>query len=260
MTDLTVLRTLDPAAADVDTHGPRARADLARILATDPALPSSSLRRRRPLRRVVVGAGVVATTVAAAVFMPSLTGGDQAFATWTATPTAPSSGESSELASACRESQRDGSGAEFDNELTRAATAVAERRGAWSLVLLVGDGGFSAMCITDESAPLFDSSIGHVGTPTSYQAPESRSAVAHALGTGTINDDELSVAAGAVGADVAAMTYASPEHGEVAATVAHGHFAFWLPGGELEDASSDGVPVTATYRDGTTTTITIRLP
>ena len=46
----------------------------------------------------------------------------------------------------------------------------------------------------------------------------------------------------------------------VVATVAHGAFAFWLPGGELEDASNDGVAVTASYRDGTTATITIRLP
>ncbi|MBB5788677.1 hypothetical protein [Jiangella mangrovi] len=45
-------------------------------------------------------------------------------------------------------------------------------------------------------------------------------AAAQALGTGMI---ELSVAVGA------GLTYASGEHGAVAATVGHGPFAFWRP-------------------------------
>jgi hypothetical protein len=259
MTDpLTVLRTLDPAGDDGDAHGPRARADLARILATEPR-PAPSPRRRKVVLRVTTAAAAAAAVVAGVILVPSLTGGDQAFATWTGTPSAPSTGEATDLADACRDSQRDGAGSGFGTKLDRAATAVAERRGAWSLVLLVGDGGFSAMCITDESTPLFKSSIGHIGTPSDHQAPDPREATAHSLGTGMIDGEELSVAAGAVGADVTGLTYASAEHGAVAATVAHGHFAFWLPGGELEDASRDGVAVTATYRDGTTATITIGL-
>lgn len=257
MTDLTVLRTLDPASADIDPHGPRARADLARILATDPQ-PSPSGRRRLAFR-VTTAAAAAAAVVTGVILVPSLTGGDEAFATWTGTPAAPSTGERTELADACRDSQRDGAGAEFGDELARAATAVAERRGAWSLVLLVGDGGFSAVCITDESAPVFATSIGYVGTPERWQAPDSRSAVAHALGMGMVDGEELSVAVGAVGADVSGLTYASADHGAVAATVAQGHFAFWLPGGELEAASRDGVEVTATYRDGSTATITVEL-
>jgi hypothetical protein len=40
----------------------------------------------------------------------------------------------------------------------------------------------------------------------------------------------------------------------VIATVAKGHFAFWLPGNELQNASEKGVPVDVTYRDGSTET------
>ena len=42
------------------------------------------------------------------------------------------------------------------------------------------------------------------------------------MGTGSIDGDQLSVAAGAVGTDVTGLTYTSAEHGEVVATVALG--------------------------------------
>jgi hypothetical protein len=64
----------------------------------------------------------------------------------------------------------------------------------------------------------------------------------------------LSIAAGRVGADVAAISYTNSANEEVIATVAKGHFAFWLPGNELENASDEGVPVKVTYRDGSTET------
>ncbi|PZF84239.1 hypothetical protein [Jiangella anatolica] len=258
----TILRSLDPAAADVDPHGPRARADLARILAA-PAAPASPAaapappRRRRVRRLVLTAAAVAAAAVGASVLVPSLTGGDRAFATWTATPSAVSAGASEEIADACRDAQRDGAGG-FEADLAAATAAVAERRGDWSLALLAGDDGFSALCITDESTPLFRDWIGMIGGPGGYTAPEPRSAFVWTLGTGTVGGGELSVAAGAVGSDVTGMTYDSAEHGVVTATVAAGHFAFWLPGDELENASGDGVPVTVTYADGTTGTLTLR--
>ncbi|MDQ3610892.1 MAG: hypothetical protein M4D85_04640 [Actinomycetota bacterium] len=47
----------------------------------------------------------------------------------------------------------------------------------------------------------------------------------------------------------------------MAATVSQGHFAFWLPGAdaELEAASSRGVDVDVTYRDGSTGTSRLTL-
>ncbi|SEE87803.1 hypothetical protein [Jiangella alba] len=253
----TVLRSLDPASRDVDPHGPRARADLARILAAPPAAPVRP-RRRRAGRLVLATTAAAGVAVGASIVVPSLTGGDTAFATWTAAPSAVSAAASAEIADACRDAQRDGAGRSFEAELASATAAVAERRGAWTLALLAGDDGFSALCITDESTPLFRSSIGYVGRPEEHVAPGPRELSASALGSGTVDGADLSMAAGAAGSDVAAVTYHSAEHGDVAATVAAGHFAFWLPGGELTDTSA-GVPVTVTHTDGTTAVVTLRL-
>ena len=54
--------------------------------------------------------------------------------------------------------------------------------------------------------------------------------------------------------DVTGVTYQSASRGQVAATVAAGRFALWLPGNELMDASRTGVQVQVTYRDGSTAT------
>jgi hypothetical protein len=68
------------------------------------------------------------------------------------------------------------------------------------------------------------------------------------------SDKPLSIAAGRVGPDVAAITYTNSANEEVIATVAKGHFAFWLPGNELENAYDQGAPVKVTYTDGSTDT------
>ncbi|HSU34950.1 MAG TPA: hypothetical protein VLJ88_04760 [Propionibacteriaceae bacterium] len=72
------------------------------------------------------------------------------------------------------------------------------------------------------------------------------------LGTGTISGSPISSASGGVGADVAAIPYTNSANEEVIATVVQGHFAFWLPGNDLQNASDQGVLVGVTYRDGTT--------
>jgi len=157
--------------------------------------------------------------------LPSLTRSDQAYATWTAQPTAVEKTEQPEMADACRDSMRDGAGESFGAELDSTTAAVAERRGAWALVLLAGGDGFSAVCITDESRPLFQSSIGYIGQRPEGTRPDSRSITPDALGVGMVNSRELSVAAGAVGSDVTAITYDSARFGQVQATVSNGHFA-----------------------------------
>ena len=43
------------------------------------------------------------------------------------------------------------------------------------------------------------------------------------------------------------------------ATLSDEHFALWLPGTELENASSNGVELDVTYRDGSTGTNTLTL-
>ncbi len=269
----TALRSLDAADHDVDPGSARARTDLQRILATDPSpgllpqprLPSADRvgrpRRTPPnARRVAMAGGVLAAVTAGVVALPSLTGGDQAFASWTRAAQGMTGQEGADAAVSCRRMQEDGAGAEYADGLSSAEPVVAERRGVWTTVVLAGTDGFSAMCVTDNSTPLFSRDmIGSVGTPTDDAAPGPRHLIATSLGAGTMNAGVLSLAAGTAGSQVVEVVYHSRTHGDVAATVSHGHFALWLPGDELKDASSNGVEVEVTYRDGSTGTSRLTL-
>jgi hypothetical protein len=268
--DITAtLRSLDPADRHVDPTNARARADLHAILATDPASsgqhapsPPEAMagRPRRAARRVALVGGMAAAVAAGMVAMPSLTGGDQAFATWTAVPGDMSAQQRPEAAADCRENLEDGAGGEHADHLESAETAIAESRGVWTTVVLAGTDGFSAMCITDDSSHLFGKAmIGSVGAPTDYDAPGPRELFATDLGVGSMNGRDISLAAGHAGSNIVGVVYPSRAHGDVAATVSHGQFALWLPGDELMDASSNGVEVEVTYRDGTTATSTLTL-
>lgn len=248
----TALRSLDPAdPADPPAVG-RAGAVLERILHSDPvAVPShrAGTPEHRARRTLLAGA-VVATVSAGLVVLPSLSSGDQAFASWTAAPGALSATERPAVAEACRDQAGP---AGYEDKLRSAESVIAEQRGAWTTVVLAGDDGFTALCITDESSPFWDRGmIGSIGTPTGFVAPGPRDLVATDLGTGTANGAELSLAAGHAGSGVARVVYRSDVHGEVTATVSGGHFALWLPGGELEGASRSGVELDVTYRDGST--------
>lgn len=191
---------------------------------------------------------------AGAVALPALTGGDQAFATWTGDPDDLTVAERAEAAESCRGEQRDGG--DDARALDDARPVIAERRGVWTTVVLAGDDGFAAMCITDSSAGLFTADmIGSLGTPETFVVPRPDDVVATDLGTGTMAAGDISLAVGLAGSDVVAVVYASPTRGKVEATVADGHFALWLPGDELIDRSGDNpVAVEVTYRDGSTRT------
>src|SRR5699024_7822141 len=132
---------------------PRAQADLTHIVATDPQAvhhPAEPPRPARTGRRILVAAGAAAVLAVGLVALPPLTGGDQAFATWTAAPTEiVAAGEVADAAASCRDQLAGGAGADHEAALGSAAVAVAEQRGAWTTVLLAGAGGFSALCITD---------------------------------------------------------------------------------------------------------------
>lgn len=260
----TSLRLLDPADRAADPV--RARADLDAIVATGPtagphpgrtpgviASTTAAPRWPRPARRVALLGGMVAAATAALVVAPGLTGGDRAFATWTATPDGMSEQQRDEASASCRQSQVEGAGRADTDRIEGSVTAVAERRGAWTAVVLAGTEGFSALCITDSSAGLFaDAWIGSVGIPTGTDVPDPRELVATDLGTGTLGSADISLVAGAAGSDVVGVAHHSTEHGTVTATVAHGRFALWFPGDELSGASSDGVVLEVTYEDGST--------
>ncbi|GAB3917256.1 hypothetical protein GCM10011575_32170 [Microlunatus endophyticus] len=267
--DITAtLRSLDAAPQFADTDRVRvverrARSwdRIQRLIAIEgPAQPLSRPRRRTP-RRIGVIVGAVIAAVAVAVAVPSVAGGgDRAFASWTRVPRPLTVQQRDAAASDCRSALAGGAGADDKTDLQRSRTVIAERRGVWTTVLLAGAGGFSALCVTDDSAHLFDKAmIGSVGTPTGQKPTGSRDLTATDLGVGTIRGKSASLAAGTAGDDVVAVTYDSAVRGAVTATVSDGHFAFWLPGDELRSAATSGVTVELRYRDGSTGSSRLRL-
>lgn len=261
---VSTLRSLDPADRAVDPRSPRARADLARILATDPAAAGSprpaTAEPAAPRRtRWLVLAGAATVVAAAAGVLLPLSGDSHAFAGWTASPTALAPKAAAKATESCRDQLEDVPH-HADRQLASARAAVTERRGDWTMVVLAGDQGFAAMCLTNDELGLFsDAAIGSIGTPDGFTEPAPREMRVTDLGTGTIADGTVSVAAGYAGADVVGVTYASAEHGRVEATVSGGHFALWFPGDELDDAVTDGVEAEVTYRDGTSGSVTLGL-
>lgn len=252
------LRSLDPARLPAQGATGRAKADLARILASDPAAPAVRPAPRRTVRLVLAAAAVSAVGLGL-VLVPGLRGGDAAFATWEAAPRGLSHAERAEAAESCRQQHEDGMAGDLPAS-TR--VAVADRRGVWTTVVLAGDDGFSALCVTDSSAGWFSRGmIGSAGTPAGTTEPGPRELLATDLGVGSMSASEISLAAGAAGADVRTVTYDSPTYGKVEASVAEGRFAFWMPGDDL--AAADGetlaVPVRVTYVDGSSAAVRLSL-
>jgi hypothetical protein len=252
MKHLDDLKTLDPATDDIDPHGPRARATLERILATDPAYAPRP-RRTRPKRvRVAVATSAVAIA-AAAVFVPHDgpgLSGDQAYATWTAQPSGMSAKERAKAVKECRKSLK-GMGP-YDDTIEHAGTAMAERRGDWALVILVSHDEFEAQCMTNVN-PRNRQSYGLIGGPGRPDLGPRQLAPSEMGTSGGGNFGYLTSAVGRAGSDIVAMTYNSPVRGRVEATVSNGYFAFWVPGSEFDGLHP--VPVQVTYRDGRTATV-----
>lgn len=257
----TCLRALDPASTMVDPANPRARADLARILATGRSAGETHhpKTRGRTTRKLILTGAVVTAAAVGVVAFPALIGGDQAFASWTGNPQTLTAAEQTAAAASCRSEQKES--VDDSKALASARVAIAERRGVWTTVVFAGTKGFSAMCITDESTHLFTKDmIGSSGTPGNYTKPGPNDLIATDLGTGTMSAGDISLAAGFAGPDVIDVTYSSPTHGDVKATVSEGHFALWLPGNDLINASSTNpVDVEVTYRDGSTRTRSLKL-
>ncbi|MDR6623493.1 hypothetical protein [Sinomonas atrocyanea] len=266
----SLLLTLDAADPRGDASTPRARADLLRILSTDPVQapsqrPTATIASgkargagRKKVRRAAFVGGLAAALTAGLVVLPSLAGGDPAFASWTPVPTGMSPADRDSAAAECRASKKDVGDGMYADDISSAEVAIAERRGVWTTVVLTGKGGLTAMCITDDAAGPFNRGmIGSVGRPAGKPGPHELTA--SALGTGTMSAGDISIAAGAAGSDIAGVTYRSRTHQDVTATVSRGQFALWLPGDELRNASSEGIEVEVTYNDGSTRTIRLTI-
>lgn len=265
----TLLRTMDAADHRGSADSQRARADFQRIITTDPAPASPGHadastavgagrqpRNTKPTaRRVAWVGGMVAVATAGLLLLPSVSDGDPAFATWTTAPAGMSETDRARAADQCRAHQKDVGDGMYADDAEKAALAVAERRGAWTTVVLAGEDGFSALCITDDAVDLFSKGmIGSVGKPAGYTTPGPRDLIATDLGTGSMDGGDISLAAGAAGAEIVGVVYKSQTREDVTATVSQGRFALWLPGNELHDAPRNGVEVEVTYQDGSTGT------
>lgn len=260
----TTLRSIDVADNDITSSSTRARSDLQRILAADLSSDAATPRprtRRRTVRRVAISGAAVAATTAGFLLLPSVTGGDHAFASWQPVPQAMSVHDRAEAATSCKNNQKDAAGSEYATALRNSRTAISDRRGAWTTVVLTGTDGFSALCITDDSTHLFARDMtGSIGKPTNYVPNGPRTVAATNLGMATMSAGNLSLASGTTGSDVVAVSYSSKIHGKVSATVGQGHFALWFPGDELKNASrTHPVNVEVTYRNGTTGTAQLSL-
>ncbi|WP_051275120.1 hypothetical protein [Cellulomonas sp. URHD0024] len=241
---LALLPDLDVATGSNDPRSPHATATLHCILAS----PVAPVARRRVVtpRRIVLAGAAAGLAIGAAV-LPQLRGGDEAYATWTAAPSALTPTEQAAVADSCRSAQ---------DVQVPVDVAVAERRGVWLTVLLTGADGYSALCVTDSSRGWFsDAMIGSVGVAQVAETGP-RDVVATDLGTGTMGAGDVSLAAGRVGAEVVGVAYDSALVGTVRATVSAGSFALWFPGAELSGAGAD---LQVTYRDGTTATVRVSL-
>lgn len=256
-----LLRSMDAAEQSSPPSRERAQSDLMRILSSEPvpaAINSKTVTRlsartapNRRRRAIALGGLAVAAT-AGMLVVPAMSGGDPAFATWTAAPGTLVGSERDAAVSDCLSSKQHVGGGMYSTDLSAAKVAIAERRGAWVTVVLSGKDGFEATCITDATAPWFHKGmIGSIGRPTSAASLPARGIAATQLGTGTIGNKPISIASGRVGTDVAAISYTNAVKEKVVATVSKGQFAFWLPGNDLQNASDQGVPVDVTYTDGT---------
>lgn len=250
----TLLHQLDPADPPMSELSERARADLERILSTGFRPASTPIRRRTPRARVAVGLIAAAALAVAGVLAPSaLRSGDTAFASWTPTASTLSASDEANAGKSCRHELSDA-----DPAAGQTDTALADRRGDWTTVVLSGDTGFSGLCITDASTGWFRKDmIGSAGVATGPNPVGARSVVATDLGTGTMAAGDISLAAGFAGPQVAGITVDTESHGVVTATVAGGRFALWFPGDELQDR--DTVPAEVTYTDGSTATVKLKL-
>lgn len=248
----TILRTLDPADDPTTELSDRARADLEWILATD-AKPTAVPLRRTPRVRLATALTAAAAIAVTGIVAPSfLRSGDTALASWSPAASNLSATESARAGESCRESIYD------DDRAADADAVVADRRGDWTTVMLMGDGGFSALCITDASAGWFRKDmIGSSGVATGLRPLGAPGVVATDLGTGTMSAGDISLAAGFAGPEVVGITLDTESHGVVTATVNGGGFALWFPGDELRD--HDTVPVDVTYVDGSTATVELEL-
>ena len=179
----------------------------------------SGSRWRSPWRLATLGVGVFAAVAAALV---AVLGGDAststAFASWSAAPTTPTSGQLQSAEAACRQQN--------PNVGTNEPT-VADVRGPYSMLVYAGPSTITD-CTADAQGTLMSSQSPSAQTPS----PAQNSIKVESWGSAHTGQGGqiASVLAGRAGAGVTAVTLVLADGTNIQTTVGNGWFAAWWPG------------------------------
>jgi hypothetical protein len=249
------LAALDPAR-DLRAPGTPDDEALQAILGT--------ARRATPIRRsprpaVLAGAAAAAVVAVAGVATVWWPGSPAAYASWTAVPTTLSAADTAARAAACdttaHKITEGEDGPHVDDVPIR--PVLAEQRGDYTYVLLVGEGASGECLVTAQAGGATDVVGGDAVLASVPAAPGPRDVTTRGSGTaswsaGDTGDGALTSAYGRVGADVEAVTLTLTSGERVQATVSDGWWAVWAPGeASLQDTAK------ITFTDGGTAEVAV---
>lgn len=225
------LRDLDPAPQTRLSTAEQERADaiFARIVATRPegSVPQVPGRPRQSRRRLLMTAGIGLVGVAGVAVPVLLLGGGSAYATWTPDPVAITGTAASDAGTTCRSTI----GAPDRGE----RVVVAERRGGWAFVLLVGKES-QVVCLMPDNAvgkpeaasdDFFGASDAGTARPPALSSDE---LVRGAAMSSSTAEGWFTWATGYIGKDVTGVTVDTSSGLHVKASIAGDRFAAWWPG------------------------------
>lgn len=267
-----------PLAGESHAVGIEGERLLQHILSSEHVISRPIRQRARQRRRLVLsvtfGGGVAAATAAALVFTagnaPSV-----AFAGWSASPTAPASGQLVAAEAAClarlpsssdtERARADGTAhAPVMESLLKIApsewqVALSDTRGSFTMLILeAAKGQAQATCLSGTSPSSTALSVGPVGGQPS-SPPEGQATAVSTGSQGVVNGNAFTYIEGRVGAAVTGITLVLAGGTRVSATVANGLFLAWWPGSQQaiseEVATSTG---TSTHPLGLSNTLRIR--
>jgi hypothetical protein len=227
---------------------PSAQALLDRIVATSRTAEAPAVRavpRRVRSRWLVAGAAAAAVT-AAALVVPQLGGGRQAYASWTDTPAAMAADDTRALSTEC---VRDELGPQYGYtpaDLAGARTVLGERRGAYGYLTIATE-RWTATCFRDRAGDVHPGSV--MEAPVTDDALGREGVELQGYGQLRTSEGYARLMSGHLGADVVAVDVVLPGGRTVHATVQDRYFVAWYP--ETMGAG-EGTTLTLRLADGST--------
>lgn len=251
MTALEDLKYLDPARripADVAQDPVAQRTLMTAMNQTDTAGHSEPARKRRGVRAALVSAPLVAASSAAAFFALGTASTSPAFASWQATPTAPSAQEAARTGHQCV-IQYTSDPSHFPTDFT---VRLVEKRGSFTYVVLSNPKGWEATCFFqgDAAKPRF--AQGFAGPLDGTPHPDGLVTNSVRQLQGDDHDDKWQEVTGRMGSNVKSVEFLA-NNTRVKATVKDGYFAAWWPGSQPRFRLHDDPPnpdVVITLKNG----------